>query len=76
MSTKELSFSVCSDFTGTALSRIDNKMEIDDIKVQLQELASLMKNNRITAQPTTQIRLETNRITHDVASFAESQVTQ
>ena len=49
VSTKDLSFAVSSDFTGTASSSIDNKMEIDGIKDQLQELASLMKNNRISA---------------------------
>ena len=46
VSPKDLSFAVSSDFTGTASSSIDNKMEIKD---QLQELASLMKNNRISA---------------------------
>ena len=49
VSTKDISFAVSSDFTGTASSSIDNKMEIDGIKDQLQELASLMKNNRISA---------------------------
>ena len=49
VSTKDLSFLVSSDFTGTASSSIDNKAEIDGIKDQLQELASLMKNNRISA---------------------------
>ena len=49
VSTKDLSFAVSSDFTGTASSSINNKMEIDGIKDQLQELASLMKNNRISA---------------------------
>ena len=49
VSTKDLSFAVSSDFTGTASSSIDNKMEIDGIKDQLQELSSLMKNNRISA---------------------------
>ena len=39
VSTKNLSFAVSSDFTGTASSGIDKKMEIDDIKDQLQELA-------------------------------------
>ena len=47
--TKNLSLAASSDFTGTASSSIDNKMEIDGIKDQLQELASLMKNNRISA---------------------------
>ena len=49
VSTKHLSFAESSDFTGTASSSIDNKMEIDGIKDQLQELASLMKNNIISA---------------------------
>ena len=49
VSTKDLSFAVSSDFTGTASSSIDEKTEIDGIKDQLQKLASLMKNNRISA---------------------------
>ena len=49
VSTKNLSFAVSSDFTGTAYSSIDNKMEIDGIKDQLQVLASLMENSRISA---------------------------
>ena len=49
VSVKDLSFAVSSEFTGTASSSIDNKMDIDGIKDQLQELASLMKNNRNSA---------------------------
>ena len=49
VSTKDLSFAVSSDFTGTASGSIGNKMEIDGIKDQLQELANLMKNDRISA---------------------------
>ena len=49
VSTEDLSFAVSSDFIGRASSSIDNKVEIDGIKDQLQELASLMKNNRISA---------------------------
>ena len=71
VSTKDLNFAVSSDFTGTESSRIDNKMEIDGIKDQLQELASLMKNNRISAA-TAQMSLETNKITHDFVNFGDS----
>ena len=49
VSTKDLSCAVSIDFTGSASSCIDNKMEIDGMKDQLQELASLMKNNGISA---------------------------
>ena len=36
VSTKDLRFAVSRDFTGTASSSIDNKIEIDGIKDQLQ----------------------------------------
>ena len=49
VSTKYLSSAVRSDFTGTASSSIDNKMDIEVIKDQLKDLASLKKNNRISA---------------------------
>ena len=39
VSTKDLDFAVSSDFTGTASSSIDNKLKIDGLKDQLQELA-------------------------------------
>ena len=50
-------------------------MEIDGLKDHLQELASLIKKTEL-AQPTTQMSLETNKITHDFVNLAESQVTQ
>ena len=49
VSTHDLSFAVSSDFTGTASNSIDNKMEIDGVKDQLQELACLMTNNKTSA---------------------------
>ena len=49
VSTKDLSFVVSSDFTGTASSSLENKMEIDGVKDQLKELACLKQNNRNSA---------------------------
>ena len=46
---KDLSFSVSSQFTGTASSSIDNKIEIEGLKNQLTEIASLMKDHIINA---------------------------
>ena len=69
VSTKDLGFEVSSGFKGTASSRIDNKIEIDRIKYQLQELAILMKKKTELAQPTIQMSLETSKITDDFANF-------
>ena len=44
--TKDLSFSVSSEFTGTASSSIDNKIEIEGLKNQLKEIANLMKDQK------------------------------
>ena len=46
VSTKVLCFAVSSDFTGITSNSVDNKMEIDDIKDQLQETASLKKKKQ------------------------------
>ena len=46
---KDLSFSVSSEFTGTASSSIDNKIEIDGLKNQPTEIANLMKDQKIKA---------------------------
>ena len=49
VATKDLSFSVSSEFTGTASSSIDNKIEIEGLKNQLTESANLMKDHKINA---------------------------
>ena len=49
VATKDLSFSVSSEVTGTASSSIDNKIEIEGLKNQLTEIANLMKNQKINA---------------------------
>ena len=49
VATKDLSFSVSSEFTGTASSSIDNKIEIEGLKNQLTEIANLMKDHKINA---------------------------
>ena len=45
----DLSFSVSSEFTGTASSSIDNKIEIEGLKNRLTEIANLMKDHKINA---------------------------
>ena len=49
VATKDLCFSVSSEFTGTASSSIDNKIEIEGLKNQLTEIANLMKDHKINA---------------------------
>ena len=49
IATKDLSFAVSSEFTGTASSSVDNKLEIEGIKDQLKELTGLMKDHKINA---------------------------
>ena len=49
VATKDLSFSVSSEFTGTTSSSIDNKIEIEVLKNQLTEFANLMKDQKINA---------------------------
>ena len=49
VATKDLNFSVSSEFTGTASSSIDNKIEIEGLKNQLTEIANLMKDQKINA---------------------------
>ena len=49
VATKDLNFSVSSEFTGTASSSIDNKIEIEGLKNQLTEIANLMKDHKINA---------------------------
>ena len=46
---KDLSFAVSSEFTGTASSSVDNKLEIEGIKDQLKELTGQMKDHKINA---------------------------
>ena len=49
IATNDLSFAVSSEFTGTASSSVDNKLEIEGIKDHLKELAGLMKDHKINA---------------------------
>ena len=49
VATKDLSFSVSSEFTGTASSSIDNKIEIEGLKNQITEIANLKKDHKINA---------------------------
>ena len=49
VATKDLSFSVSFEFTGTASSSIDNKIEIEGLKNQLTEIANLMKDHKVNA---------------------------
>ena len=49
IATKDLSFAVTSEFTGTASSSVDNKLELEGIKYQLKELTGLMKDHKIIA---------------------------
>ena len=49
IATKVLSFAASSEFTGTALSSVDNKLEIEGKKDQLKELTGLMKDHKINA---------------------------
>ena len=49
IATKDLSYAVSSEFTGTASSSVDNKLEIEGIKDQLKELTGLMKDHKINA---------------------------
>ena len=49
VATKDLSFSVSSEFTGTASSSVDNKIEIEGLKNLLTEIANLMKDQKINA---------------------------
>ena len=49
IATKDLSFAVSSEFTGTASSSVDNKLEIEGIKDQLKELTGLMNDHKINA---------------------------
>ena len=44
---KDLSFSVSSEFMGTASRSIDNKIEIEGLKDQLTEIVNLMKDQKI-----------------------------
>ena len=44
VSNKNLSNSMSSEFTGTSSNSTDNKLEIDEIKNQLKELNSLLKD--------------------------------
>ena len=74
VATKDLSFSISSEFTGSAAISIDNKLEIEGLKNQLTEIANLMKDQKtlpttITIQGLSKIRLH-------FASFANVQVTQ
>ena len=47
VATKDLSFSVSSEFTGTASSSMDNKIEIEGLKNQLTEITNLVENHKI-----------------------------
>ena len=49
IATKDLSFAISSEFTGTASSSVDNKLEIEGIKDQLKELTGLRKYHKINA---------------------------
>ena len=49
IATKNLSFAISSEFIGTSSSSMDNKLEIDGIKDQLNELTGLMKDHKINA---------------------------
>ena len=49
VATKDINVSVSSDFTGTASSSIDNKIEIEGLKNQFTEIANLMKDQKINA---------------------------
>ena len=49
VATKDLSFSVSSEFTGTVSSSIDNKIEKEGLKNQLTEIENLMKDKNINA---------------------------
>ena len=49
IATKDISFAKSSEFTGTASSSVDNKLEIEGIKDQLKELTGLMKDHKINA---------------------------
>ena len=49
VSTKDLSFAVSSEFTGTSSNSMDNKLEIEGLKNQIRELTSLMKDHKINA---------------------------
>ena len=49
VATNDFSFSVSSEFTGTASSSIDNRIEIEGLKNQLTEIANLMKDHKLNA---------------------------
>ena len=49
VSTKDLSFAVSSEFTGTSSNSMDNKLEIEGLKNQIRDLTSLMKDHKINA---------------------------
>ena len=50
VATKDLCFSVSSEFTGTASRSIDDKIEIEGLKNQLTEIANLMEDQKINAK--------------------------
>ena len=49
IATKNLNFAFGSEFTGIASSSVDNKLKIEGIKDQLEELTGLMKDHKINA---------------------------
>ena len=49
IATEDLSFAVSSEFTGTASSSLDNKLDIEGIMDQLKELTGLMEDHKINA---------------------------
>ena len=44
-SNKDISYSMSSEFTGTSSNSIDNKLEIHEIRQELKELSSLLKDD-------------------------------
>ena len=49
VSNKDLSYSMSSELTSTSPNSTDNKLEIDEVKNQLKELTSLLKDQKINA---------------------------
>ena len=62
VATEDLSFSVSSEFTGTASSSIDNKTEIEGLKNQLKEIANLMKDKKNATYNNDNPRFKQNQI--------------
>ena len=46
ISNKDISYSMSSEFTGTSCNSIDNKIEIQEIRQELKELSSLLKDHK------------------------------